>query len=86
MHRWKKIVLAAVGAVVAAAWITLAVALVVGAKAVGAKAWTAIVLTAAIATEVGIWITAAILGLTVFQARKRIWQWMVGRFRPTPPA
>lgn len=87
MQRWKKIVLGSVAGFIAAAWLALAVSLLIGIKTIGAKAWTAIVFTAAISTEVGVWITAAILGLSVFQARRRIWAWMTGRSRsPTPPA
>ncbi len=88
MQKWKKIVLGAVAAVVALAWVALAVALVLGVQTVGKAAWIAVVTFAAVATEVGIWITAAVLGLSIFQARKRIWQWMTGPFRrrTTPPA
>ena len=87
MQKWKKIVLGAVAAVVGFAWLGLIVTIVLGVETVGKPAWIAIVTFAAVSTEIGVWITAAILGLSIFQARKRIWQWLTSRFRrsPTPP-
>jgi hypothetical protein len=82
---WKKMVLGLVAAVVASAWLALAIAFVIGPKAVGIPIWTGIVVFAAVSTEGGIWITAAVLGVSIFQARSRIWRW-VTRQSATPPA
>jgi hypothetical protein len=43
--------------------------------------WTVLVVIAAFASEALIWCLAAMLGLTVFEARRRIWRWMTRPFR-----
>ena len=63
------------------------VAAVLGWIGVGAALWMdaeravklGAVVFAALATEATVWATAAALGLTVFEARKRIWAKITGR-------
>ncbi|MFO1186274.1 MAG: hypothetical protein U1E87_01725 [Alphaproteobacteria bacterium] len=43
------------------------------------ETWTALVFAAAIATEVLFWSLAAILGVTVFEARRKIWRFLTFR-------
>lgn len=81
MRRWKTITLATVGAIVALSWIALFAMIVIGVDAVGMKAWIAVVTFTAAVTEVGFWICAAILGLSIVQARKRVWQWLTSPLR-----
>ena len=41
--------------------------------------WVILVVVAALATEGLFWALAAALGLSVLDARKRIWRWITGR-------
>jgi hypothetical protein len=43
--------------------------------------WTILVVIAAFASEALIWCTAAMLGLTVFEARRAIWRFLTRPFR-----
>ncbi len=67
---------AVVGAAAVAAW---------GAVAVGywlevsRATWVILVVVAAVATEGLFWSVAAALGLSVLDARKRIWRWVTRR-------
>jgi hypothetical protein len=45
--------------------------------------WTALVVIAAFATEALVWCVAAILGLSVFEARRTIWRVVSRPFRRT---
>ena len=66
----KKLALALVWSIAAAAWLgVIATYLLVSSKTVFVIALTA----AAIISEVAVWSTAAVLGLTVIESRKRIW-------------
>jgi membrane protein YdbS with pleckstrin-like domain len=63
-------------AVCGAAWIAVAVGYFIG---VGLATWTVLVTIAAVSIEVMFWALAVMLGLTVIQARRKIWRWMTGR-------
>jgi hypothetical protein len=76
--RWKPLIFAAAGATVAAAWAAVAVTYFLGFK-VGA--WTVIVTIAALTTEAAFWVSAAVLGVTVIQARNDIWRWLTRPLR-----
>lgn len=66
------------GAVVfLAAWAAVGVGYVLH---VEVTTWTALVVVAAFASEALIWCLAAMLGLSVFEARRRIWRWLTGPF------
>jgi hypothetical protein len=43
--------------------------------------WTGIVTAAAISTEILFWAVAGALGVTVIQARHRLWAWIVKPLR-----
>lgn len=76
--RWRPLILATAGAIVVAAWITVAVTYFLGFK-VGA--WTVVVTFACLATEAVFWVSAAVLGVTVIQARRDIWRWLTRPLR-----
>ena len=76
--RWKPLLLAAAALTVAAAWTTVAVTYFLGFK-VGA--WTVVVTIACLATEGAFWVAAGILGVTVIQARRDIWRWIIRPLR-----
>jgi hypothetical protein len=40
------------------------------------RVWTGIVTAAAVSTEILFWTLAAALGVTVIQARRRLWAWV----------
>ena len=77
---WKKIVLAAVALAVTAAWLALPIGYAAG---VDKTVWIVLVTIPAVATEAGFWIAAAVLGVSVFQARRKIWLWASRPFRRT---
>jgi hypothetical protein len=60
-----------------ATWIAVGVGFVVG---VERETWVILVIIAAVATEAMIWCMAAALGLTILQARRKIWNWFARRF------
>jgi hypothetical protein len=60
------------------AWGALAVAFVVK---VELALWTTLVVIAAFASEAMIWCLAAMLGLSVFEARREIWRTLTRPFR-----
>lgn len=67
---WKKSLLTVLWSLVAVAWLAVvAVYFTDPSKAV----WIGVVASAAVLSEVAVWSTAGILGLTVFESRKRIW-------------
>jgi len=45
------------------------------------KAWTIAVTGVAIVTEIGFWLTAGLLGLTMWESRKRIFAMTIKPFR-----
>jgi hypothetical protein len=61
-----------------ASWIALGAGFVIG---VDIKVWTILVTIAAIATELMFWGLAVMLGLTVFEARRKIWRSLTRPFR-----
>ena len=67
---WKKPTLIGLWSLVAIAWLA-----VIGIYFTGPSktVWIATVAGAAIISEVAVWGTAAILGLTIIESRKRIW-------------
>lgn len=78
LSNWKRIILTAAGSVCLAAWVALGVGLFVH---FNVRIWTVIVTTAAISTELFFWLLAAALGVSVFQARRRLWEHMVKLYR-----
>ena len=73
MKTWKKLALYAVALALVLAWGGLFAGFVFG---VSKTVWIVLVTAAAIATEVAFWVVAAILGISVVQARGRIWTWL----------
>jgi hypothetical protein len=76
--RLKPLILTAAGLSVVAAWTAVAVSYFLGAKIV---AWTIVVTIAALTTEAAFWVAAAVLGVTVIQARHEIWRWLTRPLR-----
>ncbi len=74
----KKPVLWCTGIVVLLAWLSLPVALAIDLER---GTWIAWVTAVAVVTEIGLWVVAATLGIAVFQARQRAWQWLTQPFR-----
>jgi hypothetical protein len=70
---WRKLALYAVALVLILAWGGLLAGFLIG---VSKTVWLVLVTAAAIATEVSFWVVAAILGISVLQARGRIWTWL----------
>jgi hypothetical protein len=66
------------------AWSVVGIGLLVE---VDRQLWTYLIIAAAIATEVFIWCMAAMLGLTIFEARRKIWRSItgLGRTNSSPP-
>lgn len=58
-----------------AAWAAVGVGLLLQ---VDRQLWTYLIIAAAIATEVFIWCMALMLGLTIFEARRKIWRSLTG--------
>lgn len=69
-RRW---LLIAGGAVCLACWIALGLGI---AMEVSRGTLFVLATLAAVATEGLFWLAAAVLGVTVFQARRRIWNWL----------
>lgn len=67
---------AVTGAVAVAGWIALGLTLYLDADR---QARLIAAVAAAVATEATFWICAAALGVSVFEARKRIWRKITGR-------
>lgn len=67
---WKKIVLGVVGAACLVSWIGLGAGLAMG---VEKAPRIALAIAAALTTEGLMWSVALVLGVSVFQARRRIW-------------
>ena len=66
------------GAAFLAAWVAVAIGYLLQ---VGPATWTLLVVIAAFASEALIWCLAAMLGLTVFEARRAIWRRLAAPFR-----
>ena len=74
----KKLALSLVWSITVAAWLgVIATYLLVSSKTVFVIALT----TAAVISEAAVWSTAAVLGLTVIESRKRIWGTISRNFR-----
>lgn len=67
--KWWLIVIAA--GLCLASWIALAVGLLLG---VGFTPRLVLATAAALSTEALMWVTAAVLGLRMFEARRKVWQ------------
>jgi hypothetical protein len=75
---WKKLALYAVAVVLVLAWGGLLAGFMIG---VSKTVWLVLVTAAAVATEVSFWVVAAVLGISVVQARGRIWTWLRRPFK-----
>lgn len=73
---WRWIALG--GIVCLLAWLALAVGLAIG---VDRTTRLVLVTVAAVATEGLVWLSALLLGLRVFEARRRLWEKLRGVFR-----
>ena len=73
MTTWKKLALWAVALGLVLAWGGLLAGFLID---VPKTVWLVLVTAAAIATEISFWVVAAILGISVVQARGRIWAWL----------
>jgi hypothetical protein len=73
---WRWIALG--GVVCGFAWIALGVGLVLG---VDRAMRLVLVTTVALVSEGLVWLTALLLGLRIFDARRRLWQMLRGLFR-----
>ena len=76
--KFQWILLGAVASLCLASWAAVCVGFFVR---FSLRVWTAIVTTAAVSTEVLFWALAAALGMTVIQARRRLWAWVVSPLR-----
>jgi hypothetical protein len=78
MMNWKKVVLGIAGAVCLASWIGVGVGVALDADK---PVRVVLVVIAAFATEGLFWSIAAVLGVSVVQARKQIWAKLTSPFR-----
>jgi hypothetical protein len=78
---WKKLALYAVALALVLAWGGLVAGFAIG---VSKTVWLVLVTIAAVATEVSFWVVAAILGISVVQARGRIWAGLRRAFTRDP--
>lgn len=73
--KWSRRLILGTGCVFfVAAWVACLIGYLYG---VDTAQWVVLVTIAAIATESLVWCAAAALGVTVIQARRNIWQWVV---------
>jgi hypothetical protein len=77
-QRLKWIVVSTIASLCAASWLAVGVGLIVRPSL---HAWTGIVTAAAVSTEMLFWAVAGALGVTVIQARHRIWARIVNPLR-----
>lgn len=75
-RRWLWALVALIAVAALAAWIALGVGIWLD---VGRGAMFVLALAAALSTEALVWTTAAALGMTVFEARRRIWRRITGQ-------
>ncbi len=70
----KKSLLAVMGLIVVCAWLSL----IPGYMIVNddTAMWAVWVTGVAVITEIGFWVTAATLGVAVFEARRSVWRWL----------
>jgi len=78
VRRW---VLVGGAAICAICWVALGIGI---ATDVSKGTLFVLAMLAAVATEGLFWVAAAVLGVTTFQARRRIWRWLSGRARTGP--
>jgi hypothetical protein len=77
-RHFKWIIVWGLASICAASWLGVGVGLVVR---FSLPIWTGIVTAAAISTEILFWAVAGALGVTVIQARHRLWDWVVNPLR-----
>lgn len=75
---WKKIVLGIAGAACLASWIALGAGLALN---VDKPVRLGLAVAAAVTTEALFWSVAAVLGVSVVQARRQIWTKITSTFR-----
>ncbi len=75
---WKKVIVGAVWIVALAGYAALAVFYFTDPTR---NEWIAAVTGVALLTEIAFWVTAAILGITVWESRKAIWRFLARPFR-----
>jgi hypothetical protein len=68
--RRRRLIIALAATLCVASWLALAAGLLLG---VGLQARLALATAAALSTEALVWISAAMLGLSLFQARRELW-------------
>jgi hypothetical protein len=73
-RRFKWIIVSAVASVCGASWLAVCIGLAVR---LSLPIWTGIVTVAALSSEILFWTVAGALGVTVIQARHRLWDWIV---------
>lgn len=75
---WKRTVLALVWGTVALGVLALIAFYFTGPDR---DAWFAAVMALAVSAEVAFWVTAGVLGITVFESRKKIFRFLAAPFR-----
>lgn len=75
---WKRILLSLVWGLALAAWAGL---FLVYSTDPSTKVWTIAVTGAAILTEIAFWTTAGILGISIWESRKQVFQFLTRPFR-----
>ncbi|NZA25460.1 hypothetical protein H0E84_03615 [Luteimonas sp. SJ-92] len=75
-RKWRWIALA--GAACLLSWVALAVGIALG---VGTAAMFVLATLAAVTTEGTVWLAALLLGVSVYQARRRLWETLRSRLR-----
>ncbi|MDH5821684.1 hypothetical protein QFW77_01570 [Luteimonas sp. RD2P54] len=77
-HRRKWLWIATAGAACLLSWVALAVGIALG---VGTAAMLVLATLAAVTTEGTVWLAALLLGVSVYQARRRLWEKVRARLR-----
>lgn len=77
--KWKKVILFAAIVFFVASWIGVGFGLVLE---VEKTIFIILVSVAAVATEALFWAVAIVFGISVYESRKKIWNWVKTRFRP----
>lgn len=73
----KKLILSLTAIIVLAAWLSMAAAIVIKPDQ---ALFITIVTATAVLTELAIWVTAGVLGVAVFQARRKVWDFLTSPF------
>ena len=75
---WKKLTMITIWGLIIFAWLGLFAFRATGPDL---QTWTLTVTGVAILTEVGFWSTAAIMGVSLWESRKRVFGWLAKPFR-----